>query len=465
MKLRILIIFIFFFMPLASAVPHVALSDDTYFILMENNGLGSYSPKITYRTTVSMPHEISVADLNKDEINDVIVNHWQEGKFTVFWGARENEETSFTEQVFDVGRTGEMHAIGVGDFNEDGLTDLALVDNEDSLPKSVVIAINKGNKEFSEYRRFELSGNQNARTIEINDFNNDNNLDFIVPYALNNIYNIGFGDGQGNFNVQRRTSGNNLHVIESGDVDNDSDNDIAFAQGITIGLFINDGTGEFSRSEILTAGQTGDFLTSEIADYNDDGLLDIAAIKRSGLYVWHGSGNGFEAKQFIRWEFDRVNDIETADVNGDGKKDLVVGVLSIPGTSNAVGGIGVFRNKGDGTFFSSAYFEAGTATRGANQIMIDVYEDNVREEPKFVRGDVDGTGRVSLSDANRILLFLFQGRDELVLCKDAADADDDGRITLTDAIKILNHLFQGGTAPPQPYPERGIDPTPDELGC
>ena len=44
---------------------------------------------------------------------------------------------------------------------------------------------------------------------------------------------------------------------------------------------------------------------------------------------------------------------------------------------------------------------------------------------------------------------------------DAADAKDDEAISLDDAIYILFHLFKQGPLPPAPYPECGIDTTPN----
>jgi hypothetical protein len=83
----------------------------------------------------------------------------------------------------------------------------------------------------------------------------------------------------------------------------------------------------------------------------------------------------------------------------------------------------------------------------------------------FLRGDVDGSGRVAVSDAIRILLHLFQGDASAVPCADAADADDSGAIDLADAIRLLSGLFQGGSAPAAPFPGCGADPTDDALGC
>jgi hypothetical protein len=84
--------------------------------------------------------------------------------------------------------------------------------------------------------------------------------------------------------------------------------------------------------------------------------------------------------------------------------------------------------------------------------------------PVFLRGDADGDRRVTISDAVRVLLFLFQS-GTAPACAKAADADDDGAILITDGIFVLNFLFKGGPQPPPPYPEIGFDPTPDSLGC
>jgi hypothetical protein len=83
----------------------------------------------------------------------------------------------------------------------------------------------------------------------------------------------------------------------------------------------------------------------------------------------------------------------------------------------------------------------------------------------FLRGDVDGSGRISVSDAIRILVHLFQGDPAAVPCADAADADDSGAIDLADAVHLLSGLFLGGPAPAAPFPACGVDPTEDALGC
>ena len=98
---------------------------------------------------------------------------------------------------------------------------------------------------------------------------------------------------------------------------------------------------------------------------------------------------------------------------------------------------------------------------------IEVTEGGVRvlgDTPPFLRGDADRGGDLEITDAVRVLSFLFQGAASLP-CEDSADANDDGAIDLTDAIFTLDFLFRGGRRPPPPYPKPGHDETADRLGC
>jgi len=81
----------------------------------------------------------------------------------------------------------------------------------------------------------------------------------------------------------------------------------------------------------------------------------------------------------------------------------------------------------------------------------------------FIRGDTNRDGRVDLADAIAILAGLFSGGP--LPCPDAADIDDDGRLLIGDAVTLLQYLFAGGANPAPPFPDAGLDPTDDGLGC
>lgn len=85
-------------------------------------------------------------------------------------------------------------------------------------------------------------------------------------------------------------------------------------------------------------------------------------------------------------------------------------------------------------------------------------------ELPFIRGDVNRDGMVDIGDAVYLLTYLFQS-GPAPTCEDSADANNDGMIDLADGIYLLNYLFVGGPTPSEPFPDPGLDPDDDELGC
>ena len=81
----------------------------------------------------------------------------------------------------------------------------------------------------------------------------------------------------------------------------------------------------------------------------------------------------------------------------------------------------------------------------------------------FLRGDALSDGTVHLTDAIAVLGYLFSG--EPLECLDGADFDDNGSLGLPDALQLLDFLFASGPPPAPPWPNAGIDITPDNLQC
>ncbi len=75
---------------------------------------------------------------------------------------------------------------------------------------------------------------------------------------------------------------------------------------------------------------------------------------------------------------------------------------------------------------------------------------------------MDGT--VNVADSVFTLDYLFRGTS-FVSCQDAADTNDDGRVDISDPMYTLSFLFMSGPEIPAPYPEPGLDSTPDQLEC
>lgn len=61
----------------------------------------------------------------------------------------------------------------------------------------------------------------------------------------------------------------------------------------------------------------------------------------------------------------------------------------------------------------------------------------------ILRGDINDSGQVDISDAIGLLVYLFnEGKEPL--CRPVADCNFDGDVDITDAVSVLVFLFQGG---------------------
>jgi len=80
----------------------------------------------------------------------------------------------------------------------------------------------------------------------------------------------------------------------------------------------------------------------------------------------------------------------------------------------------------------------------------------------FNRGDVDGSGSLTIGDAITLLNYQFAGGAKPP-CLDACDTDDSGALTIGDPIYLLSYMFAGGPPPAAPGPP-GSPCSPDTTG-
>lgn len=82
----------------------------------------------------------------------------------------------------------------------------------------------------------------------------------------------------------------------------------------------------------------------------------------------------------------------------------------------------------------------------------------------FVRGDINGSGSITMPDPLAILTYAFGSTSPN--CLDAGDVDDNGRVNIADAILLFNYLLvPGSSTPAAPFPDCGADITDDEVSC
>ena len=98
--------------------------------------------------------------------------------------------------------------------------------------------------------------------------------------------------------------------------------------------------------------------------------------------------------------------------------------------------------------------DPGSASVGAVELQ-------AKPPSRFLRGDVDQDGQVSIRDAEVLLKWIYAIGFE-PSCLESADVNNDGEIRPGDALQIINYTTHGLTPPAGPFPV--CDEDPDKVG-
>jgi len=243
--------------------------------------------------------------------------------------------TATTGPLFGI----EPVSIATGDFNGDGIPDLAAVDN--SGGRNVYVFLGDGHGTFT----FESSspvGVGDAEPIVVADFNADGKLDLAVLNENDETVTILLGNGDGTFSfASLPAAGPNPVAMVAADFNGDGNPDLAivtesaFTRGYSLmTILLGNGDGTFTASAAPPA-ITCDGTTAVVGDFNGDGIPDMAVLYSTGecsssggydsVQTLLGNGNGtftsiFGAPQLTGKQ---SSWLLAADFNGDGKLDLI----------------------------------------------------------------------------------------------------------------------------------------------
>jgi FG-GAP-like repeat/Cep192 domain 4/HYDIN/CFA65/VesB-like, Ig-like domain len=214
-----------------------------------------------------------------------------------------------------------------GDFNGDGITDLAVAGNHLS------ILLGKGDGTFDPASTYALPGK--AGGLAVGDFNGDGRLDLVV--TINTYFtpqvSVFLGNGDGTFQSRIDfAAGTNFALGAAvGDFNEDGKLDLVVATDSGAGLleFLGKGDGTFQSPMGIAAGTVS--LGVIPGDLDGDGHLDLVILGddscykttcTSAIYVARGDGTGKFVYYFSRGLSSSPGSAVAADFNHDGILDL-----------------------------------------------------------------------------------------------------------------------------------------------
>ena len=340
----------------------------------------NFAPTVAYGSGGYMATSVAVADVNGDGRPDLLVANCVviasnncgsiDGSVGVLIG---NGDGTFQTAVpYDSGGVG-AYSVAVADVNGDGKIDV-LVANE--VSNNVGVLLGNGDGTFQSATSYD-SGGGGAYSVAVGDVNGDGKIDVLVANACvtsgchDGGVGVLLGNGDGTFQlaVPYASGGNDTLSVAVVDVNGDSKPDLVLGNECasyfncataSVSVLLGNGDGTFQSA--ITYGSGGAQVFSvAVSDVNGDGSPDVlvanacatnnCADGQVGVLLGNGDGTFQTAVTY-----NSVPDCESlavADVNGDGKADLIV--VSV----DTQGSVGVLLGNGDGTFQTAVTYDRG----------------------------------------------------------------------------------------------------------
>lgn len=275
----------------------------------------------------SQPVALVSGDFNRDGLADLAVANQNAGTVTALLGNGSGQFSLASGSPLAVGPN--PTGLAVGDFNSDGVPDLAVADR---IENTVRLMLGGGDGTFSLAAGSPVPVGAMPVSLAVGDFTGAGVPDLAVPNLQGNSVSVLLGNGIGG--LTGATAGaiavGNPAAVAVGDFNSDGFLDMAVLDQAdnTVRVFLGDGTARFTPAPggPITVGTTPAAVA--VADFNRDGKPDLAVANKSDgsltLLLGNGDGSFRTAPGSPNQLGGNPVALAVADFNGDGFPDLAV---------------------------------------------------------------------------------------------------------------------------------------------
>jgi len=327
-----------------------------------------------------------VMDVDGDGIYDLVLMQSGPQAIRIL---RSHGDGSFEEFAADkagLALSGRAVSCAVGDFDGDGLSDLAV-----ALEDRLVLFHNLGHGRFEDVTRAAgIVPRNHPEGITFVDYDHDGDLDLFVtgsPLQVGAESNVLWrNNGNGTFTewTEQTGLGGEGHTKAAllSDVNNDRAVDLVVAgNGPAPTVYLNPREGKFKVQPFTASGGTANSVGVAALDFDKDGWMDLLVTQSvaPGVSLWRNKdGKSFERVALPIHDAIGAGGVTPIDFDNDGWIDLAAIVETSHGAE-----VRVFRNMGDGSF------EDVSKSLGLDRIAL-------KAPRALIAMDVDGDGAADL---------------------------------------------------------------------
>jgi hypothetical protein len=279
------------------------------------------------------PFALAAADLDLDGLLDLVVANADNDRIAIFFGG--HGILPGDRRKDEVAVSGSPRGVAAVDVNRDGKVDLAVTGASCSC---VALLRNSGGASFTLVGRVQTSSQPHG--IVVGDFNRDDIPDLAIASPAEGSIDVLTGDGRFGFTAQPYGPAPGTRALVVVDADRDGWLDVIAANTTTsadqpiISVFRNHaGVLRYQPSGLEVEGRPpADRRGIAVINTNGDGWPDLAVSVRNGERVEYFMGRGGaqffgggDSTETLRTPLMGPRGLAIADVNEDGRPDIVVG--------------------------------------------------------------------------------------------------------------------------------------------